>query len=262
MRWNRGRKPVSERRWYHYVIAILILAAGWDALAIYLQMPAFPRLGEALLSFVKGMAGGPLLKHFGVSLYRVGVSTAVSLVAGVPLGLYLGRSGGPIGSVLVYLTHPVPKVVFLPVILVALGIGDLAKIFLITLVIFFQIVVTVMDAAAAVNPGLIRSVQSLGGGEWAVYRHVILPGALPAIFTSLRLATGTAVAVLFFAETYATQLGLGSLVWDAWSARAFDLMFAGVMAMGLMGFGFYVLLDWMERLTCPWAAAQRRGIRG
>jgi ABC-type nitrate/sulfonate/bicarbonate transport system permease component len=244
---------VSKRRWYHYLIALAILAAGWEALAIGLNLPAFPRLGEATLSFVHGISGGPLLKHFGVSLYRVGTATLISLIVGVPLGLYLGRSGGPVGRVLVYLIHPIPKVVFLPVILVALGIGDTAKIFLITLVILFQIVVTVMDAAAAVNPGLVRSVQSLGGGEWAVYRHVVLPASLPAIFTSLRLATGTAVAVLFFAETYATQFGLGSLIWDAWSARAFDTMFAGVMAMGLMGFGLYVVLDWVERLVCPWA---------
>jgi NitT/TauT family transport system permease protein len=248
---------VSERRWYHYLIAIAIMAVAWELLAIKLQMPAFPRLAEAALSFAKGMAGGPLLKHFGVSLYRVATATVISLIVGVPVGLYLGRSGGPIGSVLVYLAHPVPKVVFLPVILVALGIGDTAKIFLITLVILFQIIVTVMDAAAAVSPGLIRSVQSLGGGEWAVYQHVILPASLPAIFTSLRLATGTAVAVLFFAETYATQYGLGSLIWDAWSARAFDTMFAGVMAMGIMGFGLYVILDWLERLLCPWAVSQR-----
>lgn len=248
---------MAERRWYHYLIALAIIGAGWEALAIGLNISAFPRLGEALLSFVQQIAGGPLLKHFGVSLFRSGTATAVSLALGVPLGLYLGRSGGPVGSVLVYLTHPIPKVVFLPVILVTLGIGDLSKIFLISLVVFFQILVTVRDAAAGVGPGLIRSVQSLGGGEWAIYKHVILPAVLPAIFTALRLSTGTAVAVLFFAETYATQLGLGALVWDAWSARAFDQMFAGVISMALMGFGFYVILDWMERVTCPWAEHRR-----
>ncbi|MDB4895061.1 MAG: transporter permease protein [Firmicutes bacterium] len=249
---------MHKRHWYHYVIALVIMAAVWEGLAIYLAIPAFPRLGEAVSAFAKGMAGGgPLLKHFGVSLYRVSIATLISLVIGVPLGLYLGRTGGPIGSVLLYLAHPIPKVVFLPVIIVVLGIGDTAKIFLIALVILFQIVVTVKDAASAVSPGLVKSVQSLGGGEWAVFRHVILPASLPAIFTALRLSTGTAIAVLFFAETYATQLGLGALVWDAWAARAFDLMFAGVMAMGLMGFGFYVLLDWVERLVCPWTAAQR-----
>lgn len=254
-----GWQAVGRRRyWYHYVIALAILAAGWEALALALQLPAFPRIGEAVLSFFRELFTGPLPLHFSSSVFRVAVATALSLAVGVPLGLYLGRSGGPIGSVLVYLVHPVPKVVFLPVILVTLGIGDTSKIFLIMLVIFFQILVTVRDAAANVSQGLIRSVRSLGGGEWAIYRHVVFPAALPGIFTALRLSTGTAVAVLFFAETYATQRGLGALVWDAWSARAFDTMFAGVIAMALLGFGFYVLLDWGERIACPWADANRK----
>ncbi|MGE5673891.1 MAG: ABC transporter permease [Mycobacterium leprae] len=246
-----------KRRWYHYLIALAILAVVWEGLAIWVNVPAFPRLENATRAFAEGFVTGPLMHHFGVSLYRVTVASLISLCLGVPLGLYLGRSGSPIGSVLVYLAHPIPKVVFLPVIIVVLGIGDTPKIFLITLVIFTQVLVTVKDAAAAVNPGLIRSVQSLGGGEWAIYRHVILPASLPAIFTALRLSTGTAVAVLFFAETYATQYGLGSLIWDAWSGRNFGLMFAGVMAMALMGFGFYVILDWAERLICPWSQVQR-----
>lgn len=249
---------VRKYRWYHYAIALAILAAGWEVLARALDVAAFPRLGAALSSFIEGARpGGELVEHFLASTYRVLASTVISLALGVPLGLYLGRSGGPIGAVLVYLTYPVPKVVFLPVIMVLLGIGDTSKIFLITLIIFFQILVTVKDAAASVPSGLIRSVQSLGGGEWAIYRHVILPATLPAIFTALRLSTGTAIAVLFFAETYATRTGLGSFVWDALSRLAYDTMFAGVMAMALMGFGFYVLLDATERLLCPWAEAQR-----
>jgi ABC-type nitrate/sulfonate/bicarbonate transport system permease component len=264
MPWRRGWPAVADakgswqsaapgrRRWYHYLIGVGLLLIGWEALALALAIPAFPRVMEALGALVQESLRGPLLSHAGVSLYRVAAATALSLVLGVPLGLYLGRSGGPIGSVLLYLAHPVPKVVFLPVILVVLGLGDGAKIFLIFLVIFFQIVVTVRDAAAAVPSGLIRSVRSLGGGEWHVYRHVVIPASLPSIFTALRLSSGTAVAVLFFAETYATQYGLGAYVWDAWSARMFDRMFAGVLAMALLGFGFYLLFDWMERRLCPW----------
>lgn len=246
-----------KSRWYHYLIALAIMAFLWEGTALYLSIPAFPRLGDAVSAFIKGVTDGPLLQHFGVSAYRAVAATVISLALGLPLGLYLGRSGGPIGAVLLYLTHPIPKVVFLPVIIVVLGIGDTSKIFLITMVIFFQILVTIKDAASNVPRGLIRSVQSLGGGEWAIYRHVILPATLPGIFTSLRLSTGTAVAVLFFAETYATRLGLGSLVWDAWAIRDYGLMFAGVMAMALMGFAFYVLLDWAERAICPWAESHR-----
>lgn len=248
---------MAKRRWYHYLVALAIMAAVWEGVALYLNIAAFPRLGQAVSALATGVVHGPLLTHFFVSAYRATLATVISLAVGVPLGLYLGRSGGPIGEVLLYISHPIPKVVFLPVIIVVLGIGDTSKIFLIVLVIFFQILVTVKDAASGVPRGLIRSVQSLGGGELAIYRHVILPAALPGIFTALRLSTGTAVAVLFFAETYATQLGLGSLVWDAWAMRDYGLMFAGVMAMALMGFGFYVLLDWAERLFCPWVESHR-----
>lgn len=248
---------MAKRQPYHYLIALAILVAGWEALALSLNISAFPRIVPALLSFGKGIKEGWLIEHFTSSLYRVTMATVISLALGVPLGLYLGRFGGPVGRVLISLLHPIPKVVFLPVIIVALGIGDKAKIFQIALVIFFQIVVTVMDAAAGVSQGYIRSVRSLGGSEWAIFRHVMLPATLPGIFTALRLSTGTAIAVLFLTETVATQRGLGAALWDAWSMRAFDMMFAGVLAMGLMGFGFYVLLDWAERLVCPWVEARR-----
>jgi len=248
---------MRKRHWYHYLIALAIMVVGWEVLAIGLHNPAFPRIWDAVVAFGRSVTDGPMLKHFGVSLYRVTTSTVIALFLGVPIGLYLGRSGGPVGNVLVYLSHPIPKIVFLPVIIVTMGIGDASKIFLITLVILFQILVSVKDTAAGVAPGLIRSVQSLGGGEWTIFRHVIFPASLPGIFTALRLSTGTAVAVLFMAETWATELGLGAMVWDAWSMRNYGLMFAGVMAMALMGFGFYLLLDSVERVVCPWVEARR-----
>lgn len=239
------------------MIALAIMAVGWEAISLTLQTPAMPRLMGALNAFREALTEGPLLDHFLMSLYRVSLATVISLVIGVPVGLFLGRTGSAIGNVLVYLSHPIPKVVFLPVIIVAMGIGDTSKIFLMTLTIVFQVIVTVKDTAAGVPRGLIRSVQSLGGGEWAIFRHVILPASLPGIFTALRLSTGTAVAVLFFVETYATRLGLGALVWESWAMHMYGLMFAGVMAMAIMGFGFYVLLDSIERFICPWAEAQR-----
>ncbi|MFO7172199.1 MAG: ABC transporter permease [Bacillota bacterium] len=249
---------MAERRPWHYLVAIGILAAGWEALAIALAVPAFPRLGPALVALWQGVAEGELLLHTWVSLCRVAYATALALILGVPLGLYLGRSGGPIGSVLVYLTHPIPKVVFLPVIMVVLGIGDLSKVFMIFLILFFQILVTVRDGAAAVEPGHLIAVTALGARGWQVYRHVVIPATLPRVFTALRLSTATAVAVLFFAETYATTHGLGAYVWDAWSARDYDDMFAGVIAMAVLGFGFHTAADLLERVCCPWVRAQVR----
>jgi len=153
---------------------------------------------------------------------------------------------------MIYLTYPVPKVVLLPVFLIILGIGDVSKIVLITLIAFYLILVTTRDAAKNLERGYISSVQSLGAGSWDLYIHVFLPGCLPAILTSLRLGLGTAMAVLFLVETYATQEGIGFFIMDSMSRLNYEDMFAGIIGMGLMGFFLYLILDKVENLLCRW----------
>ena len=116
-------------------------------------------------------------------------------------------------SPFIYLTYPIPKVVLVPVVLLFLGIGDLAKIVIIFLILFFQILVLVRDQAAALRPELIQSVRSLGAGRRALFRFVYLPASLPAILTGVRQSIGTAVAVLYVAELFATQRGLGYYIY-------------------------------------------------
>jgi ABC-type nitrate/sulfonate/bicarbonate transport system permease component len=120
-------------------------------------------------------------------------------------------------SPLIYLLYPIPKVVFLPILLLFFGIGDLSKIAIIFLILFFQILVLVRDQAAAIRPELIQSVRSLGAGRRALFRFVYLPASLPAILTALRQSVGTAVAVLYIAELFATQKGLGVLHLPQWN---------------------------------------------
>jgi len=102
---------------------------------------------------------------------------------------------------------------------------------------------------------MVDSVISLGAGELQIYRSVIYPACLPKILTSLRISLGTAIAVLFFSETIANRGGYGGIgyyVMDAWARLAWDEMFAGIIAMGAMGFILYLILDWLEKRLCPW----------
>jgi ABC-type nitrate/sulfonate/bicarbonate transport system permease component len=103
--------------------------------------------------------------------------------------------------------------VLVPVVLLFLGVGDLAKIVIIFLILFFQILVLVRDQAAGLRPELIQSVRSLGAGRRALFRFVYLPASLPAILTGVRQSIGTAVAVLYVAELFATQRGLGYYIY-------------------------------------------------
>ena len=190
-----------------------------------------------------------------VSTARVIASLLVALLPAVLLGMVLGRVErlDRYAAPLIYLTYPVPKIIFLPVVLTLLGLGDVSKIFLISIIVFFQILVTTRDAARQVNKGMVDSVISLGAGELQIYRSVIYPACLPKILTSLRISLGTAIAVLFFPKQSPTGglWGIGCYVMDAWARLAWDEMFAGIIAMGAMGFILYLILDWLEKRLCP-----------
>jgi len=236
------------------LVAILISLVAWQLAAMALQVDVLPSPVAVLATFVVELPRG-LGRHFVVSAGRVLVSVLLAVATAVPLGLVLGQSQqlNRIFAPLIYLVYPIPKIVFLPVILILLGIGDASKVFIIWLILFFQVLVVVRDEAGNLRPELVYSVRSLGAGRRALFRFVYLPATLPAVLTSLRISVGTAVAVLFFAESFATQAGLGYyIIVETWSRLAYAEMFAGIVAMSLLGLGLYFVIDWLERRLCPY----------
>jgi NitT/TauT family transport system permease protein len=229
----------------------------WELASLLLRNPALPAPADAIGQVVEQFP--VLLPHFGYSAMRAGVSMVIGLVVGAPLGLALGRSkrADVIAGPLIFLNYPVPKAVFLPVLLVLLGIGNASIIALIAIIVFFQILVTARDAARAIPGASVLSVRSLGADRWQVFTNVIVPGALPEIFTALRIGAGTAVAVLFFSESVAGSTGLGYYVFDAWGRIQYGQMFAGILAMALLGVVLYEVIEVAEARLCRWERAGR-----
>jgi ABC-type nitrate/sulfonate/bicarbonate transport system permease component len=245
------------RRALGYVVAVVLMLLVWEAASLLLRNPALPAPADAFGQFV---AQFPVLwPHFVYSAWRVVASMAIGLVIGAPLGLALGRSrrADVIAGPLIFLNYPVPKAVFLPVLLVLLGIGNASIIALIAIIVFFQILVTARDAARAIPAASVLSVRSLGADGWQVFTNVIVPGAMPEIFTALRIGAGTAVAVLFFSESIAGSTGLGYYVFDAWGRVQYDQMFAGILAMALLGVLLYEAIEIAEARVCRWERAGR-----
>jgi len=239
------------------VLAAVVLVLLWAVLAAVVDRPILPSPFEVLwitITELPGELGGHLL----VSLWRVVASTALAVLAAVPLGIILGQSARADRwfSPFVYLLFPIPKVVLVPVLLLFFGIGDLTKIAVIFLILFFQILVLVRDQAAGLRPELLFSVRSLGAGRRGLFRFVYLPASLPAILTGLRQSIGTAVAVLYVAELFATQQGLGYYIY-LHGSTLFDYprMYAGVIAMSLLGLGLYLVVDAAQRRLCRWQYA-------
>ncbi|MBI2759496.1 MAG: ABC transporter permease [Chloroflexi bacterium] len=236
------------------LFAALGLAVVWQIAATLVNRPILPAPWEVLVVFFRELGKG-LLIHFAVSLWRVTAGMLLSVAAAAPAGLAVGgsRTMNRILSPVIYLLYPIPKVVFVPVVLLFLGIGDAAKIVIIFLILFFQILVLVRDQAAGLPPELIQSLRSLGAGRRALFRFIYLPASLPAILTALRQSIGTAVAVLYITELFATKYGLGYYIYYNGSTLLdYPAMYAGVIAMSLLGLGLYFGVDWLERKLCRW----------
>lgn len=259
--------------WRNLLIAIAIFLALWILLAAVVNRSIVPYPWTVIPVFIEKffvppvtsslsvpdyrlpILLGELGQHFIVSAYRVLTAIILAVVLAAPIGLGLGQvqTLNTIFSPLIALTHPIPKIVFLPVMMVLLGSGDLSKIVLIALILFFQILVMVRDEALGLRPELILSVRSLGAGRRALFRFVYIPASLPAILTALRVSVGTAIAVLFIAETYATRSGLGYyIVVRTWQALRYEEMYAGILAMSMLGLLLYFIIDTLERRVTMW----------
>lgn len=235
-----------------YIFAIAFILAGWQLTAMAVASPALPGPFEAFPMVVRYFSD--LWPAFLVSLYRVLAAMVIGTVLAIPLGLVCGRSPriDAVFAPILYFLYPLPKVVLLPVLIVLMGLADAPKITLIAITVFFQVLVTVRDAAKSVPEESVLSVRSLGATRWDIYRHVIVPATLPELFTALRISSGTAVAILFFAESLAGSTGLGYFIVDAWALLAYPKMFAGIIAMALLGVVLYEVFEAAERRLTRW----------
>lgn len=236
------------------LFAALGIGAIWLAFSLALDENILPSPIVVMQVFIEEI-GRELGWHFLASFWRVTASMALSVALAAPAGLLLGQSKrlNDFFAPVIYLLYPIPKVVLVPVVLLFLGINDTSKIAIIFLILFFQILVLVRDQAASITPELLYSVRSLGAGRRALFRFVYLPASIPAILTALRQSIGTAVAVLYIVELTATQRGLGYYIYFNGSTL-FDYpkMYAGVMAMSLLGLGMYYSVDLLHRKLAPW----------
>jgi NitT/TauT family transport system permease protein len=230
------------------VLGLLMFLFFWQVLAWVVRRPIMPSPVVVLPLFCTSIFG-ELGLHLLASTGRVLAAIGVAVITAVPVGLGLGQVPklDRIFSPLIAVVYPIPKIVFLPVIYVLMGITDVSKIFLIALIIFFQILVVVRDEAANLHPELILSVRSLGAGRRALFRYVYFPASLPAVLTALRVSTATAIAVLFIAEQSLTTYGLGYfIVVETYQVLRYPQMYTGILAMSLLGLSLYFIFNNLE----------------
>ena len=247
-----NRPPSMIRRIIGYVFAVVFIIAGWWITALLVNSPALPTPAATVGVLAQNVP--TLVPYFWTSAYRVIVSLVIGTALAVPIAHVFARSRtlDALFAPVLYLLYPIPKVVLLPILLVLLGLADAPKIALISLTVFFQVLVAVRDSVKIVPESAVLSIRSLGGSRWDEYRHVVIPATMPAVFTSLRIGVGTAIAVLFIAEAMAGSTGLGYFIMQSWSMVNYPRMFAGIIALALLGVVLYAIFDIIERRLTRW----------
>ncbi|MDR0371051.1 MAG: ABC transporter permease [Prevotellaceae bacterium] len=195
--------------------------------------------------------------HLTVSLERIVVGLLISILAGAAIGIVMARSPkvNSMLSPLVYFTYPVPKLALLPVVMLLTGIGEISKIIMIILIVIFQVIISTRDAVNNIPKDNYNVLISLGAGKMQQFREITFPAILPDLFTTLRIALGIAVSVLFFTETYGTDRGMGYYIVDAWMRINYLDMYAGIALLSIMGFLLFLLIDLADTVCCKWNKA-------
>ncbi len=234
----------------------VVLIAAWEASARWggLAPQVLPAPSKVALSAAALIANGELLTDMGVSLLRAIAGFVAGGLAGFALGIAVGFS--PVAEALldrsVQMLRAVPFLAVLPLVIVWFGIGEVAKVFLVSLGVLFPIYVNTVLGIRQVDPKLLEMGRVRGLSQWQLVRRIVLPGALPSILTGVRYALATAWLALVVAETIAANSGIGFLAMDAREFLRTDVIVMTIMIYALIGVAADSLARLLERRLLAW----------
>jgi NitT/TauT family transport system permease protein len=233
---RRALVPVTEAVFPFIVVAIL-----WEAFARLGPFPPklFPGIETILSTFIRLVGNGILLVHSSTTLLRLILAFLLATFAGVSLGIIIGRYrwAEDFFLPLISIGNPIPGLAYAPLFVLWFGLGDLPAVLLVAFAAAFPIVLNTWTGVKAVKEIWIRAAQAMGAADRQLFWKVVLPGALPYILTGLRLGLARAWRVLVAVEMLTSvRLGLGWLIFGAREFLNTDVMLAGIVVIGLVGF--------------------------
>ena len=234
--------------------------ALWELIAALRIFPAFalPSPNAVFQAFIllfgTGYGGHGIADDIAASLMRITIGFGGAICLGVPVGFLMAHSRVVFRIVDPYLQliRPVPPLAYIPLLIVWFGIGELPKILLILLGSLPVIIIGTISGVQATPSSRLAAARMLGASEAQVFRHVILPSALPEIFTAARVGIGIAWTCLVAAELIAADRGLGWLVQNAGEALQVTVVIAAIIMIGTLGYAMEFAIRFAETRLVPW----------
>lgn len=240
-------------------VALLVFLAIWEVapragLADPVFLPPFSTVATTFLGLV---ADGTIGTQVGTSLARAGAGFAIAVLVAIPLGLVVGwyARAAQYLSPFFELFRNTAALALLPVFILVLGIGETSKVAIVVYACFFPLLLSTITGVRTVDPLLVRSARSLGLGSPALFVKVVLPSAVPTVFTGVRMAATSSILVLIAAEMVGAKAGLGYFITYTQFNFQIPEMYAGIVTIALVGVAVNAGLVLLERRLMRWRAA-------
>src|SRR3954462_588235 len=238
------------------MISPLLFLALWQLLLMagFGDRRFIPAPTDIAVRFWQLVVSGELWTHTQVTLLRVFSGFVIGAIPAVATGLLMAMFK-PVRiffDPLIAALFPIPKIALMPLLLLTFGFGDTSKIALVAIAVFFPVIVNTYTGAANIDKIYWDVAKNYGASQMVMFTRVVFFGALPMIFAGLRIALAVSFIVLVASEFVATKSGIGYLIWNSWELLQVDIMFVGIVTIGILGLITSAIFQEIERKAVPW----------
>jgi len=238
------------------VFSPILLLILWEILVQIgaLDKRFFPAPSSIVGTFTNLVTSGELWKHLTASISRILIGFALGAIPALLLGITMGLFRWPRAffSPMIAALYPIPKIAILPLIMLIFGLGEPSKWVIIAIGTFFLVLYNTMAGVMNIPNIYLDVGKNFGASRIQFYSTIALPGALPLIFTGMKLAAGVALLIIVAAEFVGAKTGIGYLIWQSWQTFSVETMYVGLVVIAVLGYLVSLAMDELEHFLIPW----------
>jgi NitT/TauT family transport system permease protein len=237
------------------LLACIGLLGVWQVAALVLSTDSFPTALDALRAIPSILGDKESLINILASIRRMAIGFGVAIMVSIPLGLMMGRSRGVASffNPLLMVTYPVPKAALMPIIMLWLGVGEVAKILVIFLGVSLPVIYNSFQGAKAIEEKMLWSGAAMGLSAMQRMIRIVLPAALPEILTGCRTGLVLALITMVTSEMIARQSGAGNILFNSLDMGQYDTVYAMIIIIGAMGIGLDAAFEKLRGRLVRWS---------
>ena len=253
-------KPMGNKKYIFTIASVLIALLVWQLVSSSVAGAVITSPADVVKSFVREMSNGKLLNHIGISLFRVLSGFALAFIISIPIAFLMGWYQ-PVQLLIepvIQFVRNIPALAYIPLVVVAQGVGESAKITVIFISTFLVMIITVYQGVREVDQTLIKAARVLGAKDKDIFLKVVIPASVPYILVGMRLGLGASLTTLIAAELTGSSAGLGQMIQEASLYFRMDIVMLGIILIGITGLVLNLIVSIIENKLTVWQEKKKR----